>query len=139
MGRGAWQAIVHWVLKSWTTLSDWAHTNNSLLFSKSLISVICSPCSRFLSFSSSDLLFVLFKHQLLLWSILFVSLISAFIFNSSLFWEIFLFLLVCFLSWFSPPNVYQKCAALFPQGVYPYNRAKRKVFTIIIMWLQTRD
>ena len=33
MDRGAWWAIVHWVAKSWTRLSDWAHTtwwlNNS--------------------------------------------------------------------------------------------------------------
>ena len=29
MDRGAWQAIVHGVAKSWTQLSDWTHTQRS--------------------------------------------------------------------------------------------------------------
>ena len=27
MDRGAWQAVVHWVAKSWTQLCDWEHTH----------------------------------------------------------------------------------------------------------------
>ena len=29
--RGAWQATVHWVTKSWTRLSDYTHTQHSPL------------------------------------------------------------------------------------------------------------
>ena len=31
MDRGAWQATVHGVVKSWASLSDWAHTSTQLI------------------------------------------------------------------------------------------------------------
>ena len=36
MDRGAWQATVHGVAKSWTQLSNWAHRDTFLLKSKDL-------------------------------------------------------------------------------------------------------
>ena len=69
MDRGAWQAVVHGVAKSWTRLQDIYHTSKILTSNQALVPLLNFPGPQFLHTKSKGVGLTIFQKGFLeLWS-----------------------------------------------------------------------